>query len=94
MSICTTDDSGRDRNAPCQFPFKFRRILHNGCITQGSKNGKSWCATAVDKKRNQIKGKWGNCDQTLCQSLDFQVTGQCSWLIFLYNIQVSPFIEI
>ena len=69
---CTTDNSGKDKNKACQFPFKFRGKLQNSCIGRGAKSSKKWCATQVGKRRQQIKGKWGNCDQEKCQSLDFE----------------------
>ena len=85
VPICKTDGSGKDKNEPCEFPFKFRRSLHNGCITEGSKDGIPWCATAVDKNGHQVKGKWGNCEENTCQPLDFRARG----ILFLNWIQSS-----
>ena len=81
IPTCTTDESGKDKNQSCQFPFKFRGGLERGCITRGSKKGKFWCPTAVGKRRNQLKGKWGNCDPETCNSLDFKVKSMYLFLM-------------
>ena len=88
---CTTDGSGKDKNKSCQFPFKFRGKFHSECITEGSKDGRAWCATAVDKKRNQMKGKWGNCDANTCHSLKFDIIGTLDFLPKMYSIAITSF---
>ena len=75
MPKCKTDDTVKDKNKACQFPFKYRGTLYNQCIKEGSDDGREWCATAVNKRRRRLKGKWGNCDPKACQSLNFEETG-------------------
>ena len=75
LPACKTDDTAKDKNKFCQFPFKYRGTLHSQCITEGSDDGRAWCATAVNKRRRRLKGKWGNCDPKMCTSLNFDETG-------------------
>ena len=44
----------------CVFPFKYKSILMQSCITDGNGN-KLWCSTTSDYDQD---GKWGNCDVT------------------------------
>ena len=75
LPACKTDDTAKDKNKFCQFPFKYHGTLHSQCITEGSDDGRAWCATAVNKRRRRLKGKWGNCDPKMCTSLNFDETG-------------------
>ena len=78
VPICTTDDSANVKNKSCEFPFKYKGVLYNECITEKDKiteqGGRPWCATEVGKRRKLVRGKWGNCDNTTCQSLNFEST--------------------
>ena len=85
VQACTTDNSGKEKNKACQFPFKFRGKFQNSCIGRGAKSSKKWCATQVGKRRQQIKGKWGNCDQEKCQPLDFESTRKYYYFPWKYN---------
>ena len=75
LPACKTDDTLKDKNKSCQFPYKYRGTLYRECITEGSDDGRAWCATAVNKRRRMRKGKWGNCDPKTCTSLNFDETG-------------------
>ena len=59
-SICKTL-SGSKPNQECKFPFTFRGIEHNTCIS-GSKRRQPWCATDLDENGAYKKGMWGYCD--------------------------------
>ena len=76
LSKCSTDDTGdiTDKNKACEFPFRNDGILHNECIVDTSRSDSPWCATKVGKRKNPLRGKWGNCDVDSCQSLNFETT--------------------
>jgi len=59
---CITE-SGSSTNMPCIFPFKFRNITYEGCITDDYDFKQPWCSTKVDMTGAHIgrKGHWGNC---------------------------------
>ena len=45
----------------CVFPFKYKGITHNKCITLDST--KPWCANRVDEKTGvAIHGEWADCE--------------------------------
>jgi len=54
----------------CMFPFTFRGIVYNTCITEGDEQGQPWCSTKTDEWGNHVsnKGNWGHCNmqQTSC----------------------------
>ena len=67
---CTTNDSVKDKNKSCQFPFQHKKKIYTECTKDGSKDGVPWCATKVNKKLRYKKGKWGNCNLKTCPSLN------------------------
>ena len=71
---CITDNTGSltDKNKPCEFPFRNDGIMHNECVIDKSRSDSPWCATKVGKRKNPLRGKWGNCEKNSCQSLNFE----------------------
>ena len=61
----TISASGSQPNQECKFPFIFRGIEHNNCIS-GSKRTQPWCPTELDANGAYKKGKWGYCDTSNC----------------------------
>ena len=75
--ICKTI-SGSKPNQECKFPFTFRGIEYNTCIS-GSKRRQPWCSTDLDANGAYTKGMWGYCDQSTCplgkqnKNISFQI---------------------
>jgi len=44
-----TDGKGPKKNAPCIFPFKYKKVVHYDCTNVADPDGKFWCSTKVDK---------------------------------------------
>jgi len=54
---------GPAQGQKCQFPFFFKGILRDGCVTENDPEGKAWCSTRVDDDGNHIGGGqfWAHC---------------------------------
>ena len=76
-SICKTI-SGPKPNQECKFPFTFRGIEFNTCIS-GSKRRQPWCPTDLNENGAYKKGLWGYCDISTCplgkqnKNISFQI---------------------
>lgn len=44
---------------PCHFPFLFLEKEYAECTADGREDGRLWCATTYDYKKDQ---KWGFCE--------------------------------
>ena len=62
ITSCITTINSSTRN-PCIFPFWYKGILRNGCITEDDPDGWFWCSTNIDENGKHIPGKrnWGYC---------------------------------
>ena len=63
-NICKTI-SGSQPDQECKFPFTFKGIEYNKCIS-GSRRRQPWCSTKLDSNGAYIKGMWGYCDTSTC----------------------------
>ena len=54
---------GPAQGLSCVFPFIFKGLQREGCITESDPEGKTWCSTGVDSDGNHIaNGKlWAHC---------------------------------
>merc|ERR1712130_573494 len=59
IACLTAGKSGDGSNHLCVFPFYYRGKKYDRCATVESEV--PWCATAVDKNKTQIPGRWGKC---------------------------------
>lgn len=54
----------------CVLPFKFKGKSFDKCTTEGSENGRPWCATTLDVSGEVIEGQWGDCAEG-CPGTEF-----------------------
>jgi len=71
---CLTADYGPQRNVLCKFPFKYKNILRNECISDDDPGGKDWCATEVDANLEFSGINWGYCRNTCLETGNDKVT--------------------
>ena len=59
---CVTVD-GPGQGSDCQFPFIYKGVTRDGCITEADPDGKLWCSTAVDNDGQHIVNgqHWAHC---------------------------------
>ena len=59
---CVTID-GPGQGSACQFPFIYKGVSRDGCITEADPEGKLWCSTAVDSDGQHIVNgqHWAHC---------------------------------
>ena len=59
---CVTID-GPGQGSGCQFPFIYKGVPRDGCITEADPEGKLWCSTAVDSDGQHIVNgqHWAHC---------------------------------
>ena len=71
-SQCSTTSDSLDKNAKCIFPWKFKGILRQECITETDPDDRHWCSTNVDDDLEHIGGlgNWGFCSPTSCPPLN------------------------
>ena len=74
--VCKTI-SGSHKDQECQFPFTFRGIEYNTCIS-GSKRRQPWCPTELDNIGAYINGMWGYCDTLKCPLGNQLLSVHCS----------------
>ena len=53
----------------CIFPFRYKGKKYYDCTTDDSENGKAWCATTIDSKGKVVPGKWGDCRNDGCKTI-------------------------
>ena len=53
-----------ENGIPCVFPFKFRGVERNYCIS-GPIRKEPWCPTEVNSDGVPILGQWGYCKKLL-----------------------------
>ena len=61
-AVCSTVLNKDGEVAACEFPFVHVGQTYNSCTNITDDNGRFWCSTKVDEKRNHLKGNWGYCD--------------------------------
>ena len=61
LDECVTD-SGNMVGRKCIFPFKYKGVFYDGCITE-SNHAKPWCTVVTDSNGvgAYIPRKWGYC---------------------------------
>ncbi len=57
-----TNLEGPQKRKKCVYPFIYKAKTYNHCTTDGRTDGKRWCATKVDEKREYIENEIGICD--------------------------------
>jgi len=91
LRTCYCSASVKTKNRPetfetkdCIFPFNYKGKTYAKCTTDGTTNGKAWCATEIDDSGTVIEGKWGDCDDSCfeneqsCHENDFiNEAGRC-----------------
>jgi len=73
-SSCTTV-GGPGEGSPCQFPFIYKGVTRNGCITEADPDNRLWCSTGVDEDGQHIVNgqNWAHCSDS-CPVSDTEVT--------------------
>ena len=61
--VCALSDenilTSLGRKKECTFPFMYRGVLHNQCITLDSR--RPWCPTEIDATHFFSRDEWGYC---------------------------------
>ena len=62
LTQCVTI-GGPGQGSECQFPFIYKGVSRDGCITEADPEGKLWCSTAVDRDGQHIVNgqHWAHC---------------------------------
>uniref|UniRef100_A0A803YBN3 Protein sel-1 homolog 1 n=1 Tax=Meleagris gallopavo TaxID=9103 RepID=A0A803YBN3_MELGA len=65
QSPVLTAIGGTADGEPCHFPFLFMEKEYAECTADGREDGRLWCATTYDYKKDQ---KWGFCESNTLQA--------------------------
>jgi len=70
---------GPGAGSPCQFPFIYKEVSRDGCITEADPDGKAWCSTKVDSDGVHVTNgqHWAHCSQQ-CPLANIQQSSSAS----------------
>ena len=67
---CVVEEKSSGTQKPCQFPFRMKNKVFDGCTTYKDKHQRLWCSTKVGDDGFHIgkKGFFGFCNPDTCKN--------------------------
>ena len=76
-SGCRTSGGPAGAGVQCQFPFRHKGVLYNGCPVDPYEPNERWCSTKVDGQLEHVSGggHYGFCSSDCPKHTDGSTTG-------------------